>query len=92
MIPGLPVWGNNFICGYIGTLHTIVKHYESTIFPFLLQRLPRKLFYNAIGVIDCCESGCQFLSIYLSIFLYCLRPRGHFRQVTARRAVKKGKR
>ena len=28
---------------------------------------------------------------YLSIFLYCLRPRGHFRQVTVRRAVKKGK-
>ena len=28
---------------------------------------------------------------YLSIFLYCLRPRGHFRLVTARPAVRKGK-
>ena len=27
--------------------------------------------------------------VYLPVFLFCLRPRGHFWQVTARRAVKK---
>ena len=38
MIPGTPDGGNKVICGYTGcTLQTFVKHYESTIFPPLLQ-------------------------------------------------------